>query len=569
LLIGKYIPNLIAKPFDVSRDYAQLLYDQTSSPRLDKALRQWDQEKWAGAAQRQKLAYIILVELYQFASPVHWIDTQDNLFMKFNFEHFIEVGPCPTLTGMVTRTLRAKYDPGDDSINHARSILCHAKNAKKIYYRCEDEVEAPPVTESASEVTVAAAVSPVPAAITAAPSPATAATSIEDVPIKAVDVLLVVIAQKLKKKVDEVLLSKSIQELVGGKSTLQHEILGDLQLELSSAPEKGEELPLQELGSALSARFSKAKAWLDSLYAQHSGINLSAGFSSAGDATINSKEFLKFQAEQEKFAAQNIELYMHYLKRDSRSGKILFDKEKANFAALQAKLDSIAKEHGDTYVDGIQSIFDPLKAQHFDSSWNWARQDAQLTYSDVIFGRLTTVDRDISARAISLLNRADAPLLTYMQYNIDHCDETRGEKYKLAKEFGQQLIDNTREVMDKPSIYKDGEYQVDPFRSSFLILSQRHSPLLHTPRSPQRVISSILRLSEKMSTNWKPTSKKWPAVTRSLAASSPRRSKTAFLSYGRLSVRSLVSAWSKRVASRHSTRASFVRYVKLQKPAVR
>jgi fatty acid synthase subunit alpha len=39
-------------------------------------------------------------------------------------------------------------------------------------------------------------------------------------------------------------LSKSIKDLVGGKSTLQNEILGDLQLEFASAPEKGEELPL-------------------------------------------------------------------------------------------------------------------------------------------------------------------------------------------------------------------------------------------------------------------------------------------------------------------------------------
>ena len=43
-------------------------------------------------------------------------------------------------------------------------------------------------------------------------------------------------------------------------------------------------------------------------------------------ATINSEEFLKFQAEQE-FAAQHVELYMRYLKRDSRSGDIAFDKE--------------------------------------------------------------------------------------------------------------------------------------------------------------------------------------------------------------------------------------------------
>jgi hypothetical protein len=37
----------------------------------------------------------------------------------------------------------------------------------------------------------------------------------EDVPIKAIDILLVIVAQKLKKQVDEFPLSKSIKDLVG------------------------------------------------------------------------------------------------------------------------------------------------------------------------------------------------------------------------------------------------------------------------------------------------------------------------------------------------------------------
>ena len=39
-------------------------------------------------------------------------------------------------------------------------------------------------------------------------------------------------------------------------------------------------------------------------------------------------------------------------------------------------------------------------------------------------------------------------MLKYMKYNIDHCNPSKGETYKLAKEFGQQLIDNTCEVLD-------------------------------------------------------------------------------------------------------------------------
>ena len=113
---------------------------------------------------------------------------------------------------------------------------------------------------------------------------------------------------------------------------------------------------------------AEAEAWLDGVttaYAQRSGISLAAPGAAGGGgggAVINSEEFTKFQAEQERFAAQHIELYMRYLKRDSRLGEIVFDAEKANSAALQVKLDSIAKEHGDLYIDGIQPVFDPLKA---------------------------------------------------------------------------------------------------------------------------------------------------------------------------------------------------------------
>lgn len=47
-----------------------------------------------------------MIELlaYQFASPVRWIETQDILFKKFNFERLIEIGPSPTLMTMASRT---------------------------------------------------------------------------------------------------------------------------------------------------------------------------------------------------------------------------------------------------------------------------------------------------------------------------------------------------------------------------------------------------------------------------------------------------------------------------------
>jgi fatty acid synthase subunit alpha len=44
-------------------------------------------------------------------------------FTKYAFERFIEIGPGPTLNGMATRTLKAKYELQDDSISRNRAIL--------------------------------------------------------------------------------------------------------------------------------------------------------------------------------------------------------------------------------------------------------------------------------------------------------------------------------------------------------------------------------------------------------------------------------------------------------------
>lgn len=61
-LIGKYIPNLIAEPFEVSKSYVQKIFDQTASPRMEAVLKAWEQDGWDSAGKRQRLAYNILTE---------------------------------------------------------------------------------------------------------------------------------------------------------------------------------------------------------------------------------------------------------------------------------------------------------------------------------------------------------------------------------------------------------------------------------------------------------------------------------------------------------------------------
>ncbi|KAJ5886303.1 Fatty acid synthase subunit alpha [Penicillium subrubescens] len=480
----------------------------------------------------QELAHTLLVELlaYQFASPVRWIETQDVILAEQRTERIVEIGPADTLGGMARRTLASKYEAYDAATSVQRQILCYNKDAKEIYYDV-DPVEDEP--EAAAEAPAAAAGASAPAAAApaaaAAPPPPSAgpAAAVEDAPVTAVDILRSLVAQKLKKGLSDVPLTKAIKDLVGGKSTLQNEILGDLGKEFGSTPEKPEDTPLDELGASMQATFngqlgkqsssliarmvsskmpggfnitavrkyletrwglgagrqdgvlllaitmepasrlgseSDAKAFLDDVtnkYAASAGVNLSAptagGDSGAGGGgmMMDPAAIDALTKDQRALFKQQLEVIARYLKMDLRAGDKAFITSQETQKALQAQLDLWSAEHGDFYASGIEPSFDPLKARVYDSSWNWARQDALSMYYDIIFGRLQVIDREIVSQCIRIMNRSNPLLLDFMQYHIDNCPTERGETYQLAKELGQQLIDNCKEVMDVAPVYKD------------------------------------------------------------------------------------------------------------------
>lgn len=172
----------------------------------------------------QELSHTLLVELlaYQFASPVRWIETQDVVLAEQRTERIVEIGPADTLGGMARRTLASKYEAYDAATSVQRQILCYNKDAKEIYYDVdpiEEEPEAAPESTAASTPAApapAAAAAAAPAA-PAAPAPAGPAAAVEDAPVTAVDVLRSLVAQKLKKSLADVPLTKAIKDLVGGR----------------------------------------------------------------------------------------------------------------------------------------------------------------------------------------------------------------------------------------------------------------------------------------------------------------------------------------------------------------
>jgi fatty acid synthase subunit alpha, fungi type len=170
----------------------------------------------------QELAHTLLVELlaYQFASPVRWIETQDVILAEKTTERIVEIGPADTLGVMAKRTIASKYEAYDAAKSVQRQILCYNKDAKEIYYDV-DPVEDEPESAADAGAAPAASASPSSSAPVAAASPpppsAGPAAQVPDAPVSAVDIVRSLIAQKLKKPLTEIPLSKAIKDLVGGK----------------------------------------------------------------------------------------------------------------------------------------------------------------------------------------------------------------------------------------------------------------------------------------------------------------------------------------------------------------
>lgn len=225
-----------------------------------------------------------------------------------------------------------------------------------------------------------------------------------------------------------------------------------------------------EPGSRLSSE-NDAKAFLDDVsnkYAANAGISLSSpaaggdGGGSGGGMMMDPAAIDALTKDQRALFKQQLELFARYLKIDLRAGDKAFVMSQESSRVLQAQLDLWNTEHGDFYASGIEPSFDPLKARVYDSSWNWARQDALSMYYDIIFGRLKAVDREIVSQCIRIMNRSNPLLLDFMQYHIDNCPTERGETYQLAKELGEQLIMNCRDVLHESPVYKDVSIPTGP-----------------------------------------------------------------------------------------------------------
>ncbi|KZM75421.1 type I polyketide synthase [Nocardia terpenica] len=230
VLAGRYIPNLVPRPFSLERDFIAEIAAYVPSEPLARVLA--DFEDWA--ARPAELCRVVLIELlaWQFASPVRWIETQDLLFGDvadggLGVERFVEIGlaATPTVANLAANTLKLPQ------FATAKVEVLNIEREAGVVYSTDTD----PAVVDEPEETVAEAV-PAAASPAAAPVAAPAAAAgprPDDIPFTAADATRVLIALWTKLRLDQIGPVDTIEGLCDGVSSRRNQLLVDLGSELS------------------------------------------------------------------------------------------------------------------------------------------------------------------------------------------------------------------------------------------------------------------------------------------------------------------------------------------------
>ena len=264
-LVDRYIPNLVASPFEMTKEFAAKILEVVPSERIKAALD--DPAVWDSyAADDQKLGRLLLTELlsWQFASPVRWIETQALLFGKreqggLGIEEYVEVGlgNAPTLANLGTKTLRLPEFAGNDTVvyNVGRDEgRVYMTDTDSLVPDDEPEETAAPVetapaggsavaklgSSAAADAAPAAAAAPAPAApVSAAPAGTPSGAAVADLPFKASDGIGVLMAYAAKVRLDQIGSNDTTDTLTNGVSSRRNQLLMDISSELGVASVDG------------------------------------------------------------------------------------------------------------------------------------------------------------------------------------------------------------------------------------------------------------------------------------------------------------------------------------------
>ncbi|GAB2676519.1 type I polyketide synthase [Nocardia goodfellowii] len=230
VLVGRYIPNLVPRPFNLERAFLQEIADLVPSEPLNAVLADFD--SWA--QRPAELCRVVLIELlaWQFASPVRWIETQDLLFTDaahggLGVERFVEIGlgATPTVANLASQTLKLP-----DFSGATVEVLNIEREAAVVYSTDTDPaaVDDEPIDAPVTEVVTDAAPVAAPA-----PAPASGGPRPDDIVFSAADATRVLIALWTKLRLDQIGPVDTIEGLCDGVSSRRNQLLVDLGAELS------------------------------------------------------------------------------------------------------------------------------------------------------------------------------------------------------------------------------------------------------------------------------------------------------------------------------------------------
>ncbi|QOR45035.1 type I polyketide synthase [Trueperella pecoris] len=247
LLSGRYVPNLVAIPFELTPQFLDAILAVVPSASVRELRERWESvnlDEEAG-----KITRDLLVELlaWQFASPVRWIETQDFLFTPVaqggaGVEQLIEVGlgAAPTLANLAAKTLKQQRFG-------AHVNVLNAQRDAKVVYR-EDQATADALVATPSELAPAQACpapatpaepEALPAANEGNPPAASPTTGpaytgpVEDLTFAAADAIKVLLAESNKLRLDQIGESDNVESLTNGVSSKRNQVLMDMAAELN------------------------------------------------------------------------------------------------------------------------------------------------------------------------------------------------------------------------------------------------------------------------------------------------------------------------------------------------
>ena len=242
LIVGRYIPNLVPRPFSLDRDFIQEIRDLVPAEPLDEILADYD--TWLNEKPREMCRKVVIELLaWQFASPVRWIETQDLLFTEsaaggLGIERFVEVGvkSAPTVAGLATNTLKLP-----EFAHSTVEVLNTERDAAVLFAtdtdpEPESDFEDTSPADAGAEAATAAEAAPTEPSASTGPTPNAAPSGAprpDDIAFDAADATVGLIALSAKMRIDQIEPLDSIESITDGASSRRNQLLVDLGSELN------------------------------------------------------------------------------------------------------------------------------------------------------------------------------------------------------------------------------------------------------------------------------------------------------------------------------------------------